>query len=144
VPHFVVPPEHVIVHAPLEHVPDPVPELGPGHTLPQLPQLAASVDSLTHAPLHAESPAPQQTPFVHALPLPHTVPQAPQLLLSVLVFTHLVPHFVGVPPEQVIAHAPLEQLAEPVPEVGPAHAVPQLPQLLVFVLRSTHVFEQLV
>ena len=99
---------------------------------------------MTHAPEQTLSPPAQlqlfppplqQTPL---LQLPHPpLPHAPQLFLSVSRLLHAVPHCVVVDPEQERPQTPPEQVAEPVPEVGPLQAWPHEPQLLVSVLSLT-------
>jgi hypothetical protein len=66
----------------------------PGQTLPQVPQLRASLLRFAHAPpAHCMVPAPQvleQTLLLHTWPVWHTVVQLPQWLLSD--DTHWPPH----------------------------------------------------
>jgi hypothetical protein len=69
------------------------------HALPQLPQLAGSIQPSTQLPPHRISPGFGQGvgmphwPWVHSRPV-HAVPHAPQLLPSFCVSVHVEPHIV--------------------------------------------------
>jgi hypothetical protein len=113
--------------------------LPPGHTLPQAPQLLASLVVFLH------------TPPQHVAPAPHLVPQAPQLLGSVVVLVHTVPLTAGqegAAPDQpgrralpwqhddggehgvVGVQVPLLQV------LPPGHTLPQAPQLFTSLSRG--------
>jgi hypothetical protein len=139
-----VAPEQPMPQAPPEQDGEPVPTLGPGQTLPQLPQLLGSVLVLTHAPLQPDWPAPQQTEFMHAFCPMHLLPHAPQLLLSVVSLTQAPLHEFGVDPAQARPHLLPEHVAEPVPALGAGQTLPHAPQLLVLVDVSMHTPPQLV
>jgi hypothetical protein len=66
------------------------------HTLPQEPQLFASLAVLTQALLQNVCPEVEQAqaPFTHARPPLHTVPHAPQFAESEAVVTHCPEHAV--------------------------------------------------
>ncbi len=73
------------MHAPLTHVPPP-------HVAPHAPQLAASVDGLTHELPHWMSGNGQtHAPELQTEPPLQTLPQEPQLLLSHFVSMQLFP-----------------------------------------------------
>ena len=70
---------HTMPHAPAAHV--AVALARAGHALPQRPQWAAWVATLTHAAPHATRPVAQlvaHAPALHTMPAPHARPQAPQ------------------------------------------------------------------
>ncbi len=104
---------------------------GPGYvefgtqTLPQLPQLSASLNRSVHPLPQSVVPATQpgagptavHWPSMHWVP--QRLPQKPQLLRSVLVSTQAAPH--GVCPSGQETHVPAEQ-------IPPGHAVSQFPQ----------------
>jgi hypothetical protein len=102
-------------------------------TVPQPPQLFASVDVSTHVPPHRSSGvAHWHDPDRHVVPPPQTWPQAPQLELSELRSTH--------PPLHTLRGD--VQLALQAPELQtwvPVHAVVQLPQWLGSLVGSTQV-----
>jgi hypothetical protein len=60
------------------------------HLVPQAPQLLASVDVFTHAPLQSVCPEeqPVQEPLMHETPEAQVCPQEPQLFVSVCSLTH--------------------------------------------------------
>jgi hypothetical protein len=87
-----------------------VPEVGPGHTLPQAPQLLALVFSLTHTPLQPVSPDAQHTPLVQAFWPVHLAPQLPQLLLSICSSTQAPLQRLGVALWQAMPQTPPEQV----------------------------------
>jgi hypothetical protein len=94
----------------------------------QLPQLAGSLESVTHLPPHSVWLTGQvsvQTDATQTSPAPHWMPQPPQWLALVLVSTQLLPHLTK-PLRQVKPHAPELQVA--VPFAGTLHDVPQPPQ----------------
>ena len=106
--------------------------VAPPHATPHAPQLAGSLATLVHAPLHDCFPdGHAHLPFAHASPFAHAVPHFPQLALSFVVSTHFDPHNAS-----PIAHAdwqlPLEhtRLA--------SHACPHDPQFFPSLARSRH------
>ena len=85
------------------------------HALLHAPQFELSVVVLTHTPLHAVSPGPQQMPSVHVSPLAHATPpapaQPPQFASSVCGSEHVPPQLFWL----AVQHA------TPVPAVGGLH-----------------------
>jgi hypothetical protein len=121
-----VPEQYVLPAVAHEQVPLEHTASDEAHALPQPPQLFLSEVSSTHAPEQQLWPA------------AHLAPQAPQLFTSLDVFMHAVPQTVAVAPEHMIPHDPPEQLAAPVPAVGPEHLCPHAPQLFASVPSFTH------
>ena len=114
VPHCVSEP-HPVAQPPFKQTwPD-------AHVWPHEPQLSASDDSSTHAPLQTIVPVGQtHLPALHDAPVAHLVPHAPQLVALVCVSVHVAPHATR---GLVHPHAPAAQLA-------PAgQAWPHVPQL---------------
>jgi hypothetical protein len=87
-----------------------VPELGPGQTLPQAPQLLGLVFKLTHEPPHPVCPEAQHTPWLQEFCRVHLFPQLPQLLLSVCSLTQAPPHRFGVGVRQAMLQVPPEHV----------------------------------
>jgi len=112
----------------------------PPHTLPQVPQLVALLDSLTHAPLQfvvpeaqfrAQAPA-EQTSFAG-----QAVPQPPQLAGSLCSSTQ------AAAPPVPQAVSPALQPQEPfVHSWEPLQALAQAPQLAALLPRFTHALLQ--
>lgn len=105
VPHATCPDGHVAVQPPAAQNL----ELG-GHALPQLPQLAGSVELSTHRlPQVSPRQVPgTQPPAEHASLIAHAWPQVPQLLGSAAASTHPPPH-ARKPPLQVATQAAASQ-----------------------------------
>jgi hypothetical protein len=100
------------------------------HMCPQVPQLLASEEVGTHAPLHTVVPAGQvHWPPLHDAPIGHALPQSPQFFASDMVSTQAPPQL-NKPPEQT--QRPLEQVV-PAP-----HTVVHVPQCSALVWLSTH------
>ncbi len=122
----------------------------PLHAFPHLPQcatLVARVASQPFAALESQLPAPALQVNVQTAATQvglafstagHGLPHAPQSVAAVISDTHCPLQFVGVAPEQLVAHAPLLHSC-PVP-----HAVPHLPQCATLVARvASHPFAAL-
>jgi hypothetical protein len=117
----------------------PVVPLGVGQTLPQLPQLFLSLDTMEQyaalAPMAGQMVLPAaQLPAVHTpelqlWPLAQACPQAPQLAGSVARFT-------GAPPEVQVVVPLLVQTAATHTST-PAQTLPQPPQFSWLVVVST-------
>ena len=106
----------VIPHMPATQLALPIPAVGPGQTLPQVPQLFTSASTL------------RQTPLQQVWPAKQALPHAPQFASSVCRSTQAVPQSVGVGPLQVMPHMPATQVAVPVPTVGPGQTLLHAPQ----------------
>ena len=129
-----VPLEQLKLQLPPEHTRVPEdPDAGPGHALPQLPQLSTLLLRLRHRLPHLVKPElqlnphwpPEQAgvPFCGAVqPLLH----APQRAIVFCTFTQSPPQFVK-PPLQVNPHAPPEHEGEALGLVV-VQVLPQLPQ----------------
>ena len=140
VPHAVgVAAEQVEPQTPPLHVADPLPAVGPGHTLPQAPQLNGSLLVLLHVvPLQRlgvgfvhVSPHTPKMQVVAPVPdagAEHLLPHAPQLLVSVNSLTHTPLHNVS----------PKGHTHNPSRHAPPVHVLPHPPQLLVSVSVLTH------
>jgi hypothetical protein len=80
-----------------------------GHVVPQVPQLASSVDVSMHVPAHATRPAAQQRPSVQDSPATHAESHMPQCEASVVVSTQTSPQRVGVATSHGGVHVPISQ-----------------------------------
>ena len=66
-----------------------------GQTVPHVPQLLVSLESVTQRPPHTVCPLGHvHVPETHEAPTAHVVPHAPQLAVLVFVSTQLDPHCV--------------------------------------------------
>ena len=104
------------------------------HALPQAPQFAGSIPSLTQRlPQSAWALGHMvvQAPETHASPVAHALPHPPQLAGSVWVVEHTEPHSFC-PVGQLEPHMSLAQM--------PAHVTPHPPQLALSVCVFTHAF----
>lgn len=117
---------------PQTHVPFWHPWFCP-QTLPQAPQLAASVLMFLQVPLQQVCPGPHaglqvnwQVPFTQFWPLAHAWPHPPQLFTSVLVFTHVPLHALW--PAGHATHWGLK--IDPLQICPAGQTLPQAPQLL--------------
>jgi hypothetical protein len=123
---------HTKPHTPDPHAPKAL--AGFEHTLPHMPQLARSVESVEHAPLHTVCPDGQlsvQLPAAHTCPLAHVRPHMPQLPLSVWRSRH-VPVQLVCPGGQLTTHVPAVH-------TWPAeHTRPHIPQFERSVASVTH------
>ena len=78
-PQAIWPATHWLTQAPREQNRLPL------QTFPHAPQLAGSLDTSAHCPLHSAGCLPvwhAQTPAAQACPAAHTLPQVPQLAVS--------------------------------------------------------------
>jgi hypothetical protein len=89
--------------------------------VPHAPQLFASVEVFTQAPLHSVCPAgqPAQEPLTHETPDAHACPHEPQLFESVCLLTHA--------PEQRLRPVAQLQLFPPLLQHEPLLHWPQPP-----------------